>query len=98
MGQPLGHARALTRAGEQIALGHQLSVSLDHDSARDAQLTGQQPCGRQTGTPPQPADADAVAQFALDLRAQGTVAIQDDMQIHGRGRLMTRVRCPAWFT
>ena len=98
MGQAVGHPRALARARQQVSLGHELCVGLDHDPARDPELARQQTGRRQPRAAPQPARADAVAQLALDLRAQGAVAVQGDVQIHGERSYGEGYGARPWFT
>jgi hypothetical protein len=68
---------------EQEALGDQLAVGVDHESARDPEVRGEHPRRRQAGVWREPAGADGVAQPVGELAMQriGCRPVKLDQQL-----------------
>src|SRR6202035_4779724 len=66
------HRRPL--AGCQVAPGGELTVGLDDDAPRDAELARETARGRQAHAGREPSAADALAQRVLELLVQGQAA------------------------
>jgi hypothetical protein len=66
----VGHLGVAARAADQVTLGHQLRVRLDHDTAGQAEIGREDPAGRQHRVGPQVALPDALADAARQLAMQ----------------------------
>jgi hypothetical protein len=74
-------------AADQVPLGDELLVGLDHDTAGQAEVVRERAGGRQYGVRAEQAFADPLADAGLQLLVQGhgAVALDLDQQLTGTG-------------